>query len=113
MTSPFIKENSTAKTNKYQLKCKAIVGAANNQLDNSKTAEWLFKNKIIYAPDYLVNSGGVVAIASEINKTENALNQQLEKIGERLKQVLEESHKKKISTEVIAKNIAMKRIING
>ena len=44
------------------LKCRAIVGAANNQLDINKTDEWLFKNNIVYSPDYLVNSGGVIAI---------------------------------------------------
>ena len=98
--------------NKNYLKCSAIVGAANNQLDKSETAEWLFKNKIIYAPDYLVNAGGVIAIASEIKKTVNTLNQQLEKISERLKQVLEESDKNKQSTDVVAKYIALKRI-NG
>ena len=98
--------------NKNYLKCTAIVGAANNQLDKSETAEWLFKNKIIYAPDYLVNAGGVIAIASEIKKTENTLNQQLEKISERLRQVLEESDKNKQSTDVVAKYVALKRI-NG
>ena len=98
--------------NKNYLKCSAIVGAANNQLDKSETAEWLFKNKIIYAPDYLVNAGGVIAIASEIKKTENTLNQQLEKISERLRQVLEESDKNKQSTDVVAKYVALKRI-NG
>jgi len=96
--------------NKNYLKCSAIVGAANNQLDKSETAEWLFKNKIIYAPDYLVNAGGVIAIASEIKKTENTLNQQLEKISERLRQVLEESDKNKQSTDVVAKYVALKRI---
>ena len=99
-------------TNKNYLKCSAIVGAANNQLDKPETAEWLFKNKIIYAPDYLVNAGGVIAIASEIKKTENTLNQQLEKISERLRQVLEESDKNKQSTDVVAKHVALKRI-NG
>ena len=98
--------------NKNYLKCSAIVGAADNQLDKSETAEWLFKNKIIYAPDYLVNAGGVIAIASEIKKTENTLNQQLEKISERLRQVLEESDKNKQSTDVVAKHVALKRI-NG
>ena len=97
-------------SNKDQLKCNAIVGAANNQLDKPETAEWLFKNKIIYAPDYLVNAGGVIAIASEIKKNENTLNQQLEKIGERLRQVLEASDKNNQSTEIVAKQIAWQRI---
>jgi len=99
-------------SNKDQLKCKAIVGAANNQLDNLETEEWLMKNNIIYAPDYLVNSGGVIAIASEINQTKNLLIKRLEKIGERLNSVLIESKKKKKSPNSIAKRKAWERI-NG
>ena len=95
-----------------QLKCKGIVGAANNQLDNSETGEWLLKNNIVYSPDYLVNSGGVIAIASEINETENLLEKQLEKIGDRLKLVLTESKKNNESTDSVAKRIAWERI-NG
>ena len=99
-------------SNKDLLKCKAIVGAANNQLDNSATGEWLLKNNIVYSPDYLVNSGGVIAIASEINGAENLLEKQLEKIGDRLKPVLEESKKNKESTDSVAKRIAWERIYN-
>ena len=95
---------------KNQLKCRVIVGAANNQLENSALGEWLIKNNIVYSPDYLVNSGGVIAIASEINKTENLLEKQLEKIGNRLKFVLEESKKKNEPTNLIAKRIAWERI---
>ena len=93
-----------------QLKCKAIVGAANNQLDNSETGDWLLKNNIIYSPDYLVNSGGVIAIASEINSTENLLERQLEKIGDRLELVLTESKINNESTNSVAKRIAWERI---
>jgi len=96
-----------------QLKCKAIVGAANNQLDNSETGEWLLKNNIVYSPDYLVNSGGVIAIASEINKTEGFLEKQLRKIGDRLKLVLAESKKNDESTDLVAKRIAWERINNS
>jgi len=97
-------------TTRGKLKCKAIVGAANNQLDNSKTGEWLLKNNIVYSPDYLVNSGGVIAIASEINETENLLEKQLEKIGDRLKLVLTESKKNNESTDSVANRISWERI---
>ena len=93
-----------------KLRCKAIVGAANNQLDSSETGEWLLKNNIVYSPDYLVNSGGVIAIASEIDGTENMLEKQLEKIGDRLKLVLTESKDNKESTDSVARRIALERI---
>ena len=108
--SPCALGSAINQSNKDQLKCKAIVGAANNQLENSEIAEWLLKNKIVYSPDYLVNSGGVVAIASEINKTENLLEKHLEKIGDRLNQVLEESMKNNESTDLVARRIAFERI---
>ena len=108
--SPCALGSAINQSNKDKLKCKAIVGAANNQLDNSEIAEWLLKNKIVYSPDYLVNSGGVVAIASEINKTENLLEKHLEKIGDRLNQVLEESKKNNESTDLVARRIAFERI---
>ena len=98
------------KSNKETLKCKAIVGAANNQLDDVDTARWLLKNNIIYSPDYLVNSGGVIAIAAEINKTEDLIEKELEKISDRLKIVLEESKKNNESTNSVAERIAWDRI---
>ena len=97
-------------SNKYQLQCKVIVGAANNQLDDSSIGGWLKKKNIVYSPDYLVNSGGVIAIASEINNTQNILTKQLEKIGDRLLPVLEESKKSGESTDLVARRIAWERI---
>jgi len=97
-------------SNKYQLQCKVIVGAANNQLDHSSIGGWLKKKNIVYSPDYLVNSGGVIAIASEINNTQNLLTKQLEKIGDRLLPVLEESKKSGESTDLVARRIAWERI---
>jgi len=97
-------------SNQKQLKCKAIVGAANNQLENPSVAELLFKGKIVYSPDYLVNSGGVIAIACEINNTENLLEKYLEKIADRLNPVLQESKMNNESTDLVARRIAWERI---
>ncbi len=96
--------------NKNKLQCKSIVGAANNQLEDPTIGEWLNNNSILYAPDYLVNSGGVIAIASEINKTEIFIEEQLIKIGNRLTSVLEESKRSGESTNLVAKRIALERI---
>ena len=82
-------------------------------VDDEETDEWLFKNNIIYSPDYLVNSGGVIAIASEVNKTQDLLEKQLSEISDRLELVLQESIKNKVSTDSVAKRIAMERINNS
>ena len=110
IVSPCALGGAITRSNQNQLKCKAIVGAANNQLENPAIAEWLLKNKIVYSPDYLVNSGGVIAIASEINNTGNSLEKQLEKITDRLKPVLQESKKNNESTDLVARRIAWERI---
>ena len=108
--SPCALGGAINQSNLRQLKCKAIVGAANNQLENPTIAAWLLKNKIVYSPDYLVNSGGVIAIACEINNTENLLEKHLEKIPDRLKLVLQESKKNNESTDFVARRIAWNRI---
>ena len=108
--SPCALGGAINKISREKLKCGSIVGAANNQLDSSETAEWLLKNNIVYSPDYLVNSGGVIAIASEINGTENTLHEQLFQISKRLELVLAESKKNNESTHLVAKRIAWDRI---
>lgn len=49
------------------LGCRAIIGAANNQVDNLDTVQWLHDNNIDYITDYLVNAGGVIAIDNEVS----------------------------------------------
>ena len=60
-----------------------------------------------------MNSGGVIAIACEINGTENFLETYLAKISDRLKVVLEESRKNNQTTDFIAKLNAWTRIKNA
>lgn len=95
---------------KKKLKCKAIVGAANNQLDRPETAIWLKKNNIFYATDYLVNSGGVIAISCEINNSEKILEEQLNTISDKVLLLLRESQKSSLSTDKIAEELAWERI---
>jgi len=108
--SPCALGGAINQSNQQQLQCKAIVGAANNQLENPSIGDFLLRNKIVYSPDYLVNSGGVIAIACEINNTENLLEKYLKKIADRLKTVLLESKKNTESTDLVARRIALKRI---
>ena len=108
--SPCALGGAINQSNVNLLKCRSIVGAANNQLKDTSIGQYLHKKKIIYSPDYLVNSGGVIAIASEINKIENLLEEQLVKIGDRLLPVLQESKKSGQSTDVVARRIAWERI---
>lgn len=49
-----------------QLKAKAIAGSANNQLLENSHGHMLHEKGIIYAPDYVINSGGVINVADEL-----------------------------------------------
>lgn len=49
-----------------QLKVKAVVGSANNQLLLEKHGEVLKQKGILYAPDYIVNAGGLIQVADEL-----------------------------------------------
>lgn len=47
------------------LRCRAVVGCANNQLANEKCGQQLQECGILYAPDFVVNSGGLLNVAAE------------------------------------------------
>ena len=68
------------------------------------------RKQYFYAPDYLVNSGGVIAISCEINNSEDTLDDQLNKICDKVLLLLEESKKSSLSTDKIVEDLAWKRI---
>jgi len=49
-----------------RLRCRAIAGAANNQLTEERVAKLLAARGILWAPDFVVNAGGIVNIAVEL-----------------------------------------------
>ncbi|WP_419569757.1 Leu/Phe/Val dehydrogenase [Rheinheimera sp.] len=49
-----------------QLKCKIIAGCANNQLKESRHGDILRQMGILYAPDYVINAGGIINVSLEI-----------------------------------------------
>jgi leucine dehydrogenase len=49
-----------------ELRCAAVVGAANNQLAEPDCADLLSEAGVLYAPDFVVNAGGVINIAGEL-----------------------------------------------
>jgi leucine dehydrogenase len=50
-----------------ELKCKVVAGAANNQLARPEHAGALAEMGILYAPDFVINSGGLMNVADELN----------------------------------------------
>jgi glutamate dehydrogenase/leucine dehydrogenase len=50
-----------------ELRCAAVVGAANNQLSSPADADALARAGVLYAPDFIVNAGGVINVAEELD----------------------------------------------
>lgn len=50
-----------------QLKCQGIGGSANNQLEDPSHGEMLLQKHILYAPDYVINSGGIINVSWELD----------------------------------------------
>ncbi|HLR51844.1 MAG TPA: Glu/Leu/Phe/Val dehydrogenase [Candidatus Avamphibacillus sp.] len=93
------------------LKAKVIAGSANNQLKTDKHGEILHEKGIVYAPDYVINSGGVINVADELNgyNQERALKK-VDEIYNILLNVFEISRKENIPTAIAADRMAEERI---
>ena len=74
-----------------ELNCNAIIGSANNQLDMKETDRFLHKRGVTYFPDYLVNAGGVIALAAELDEQMENLSFYLEMMGDRTHAILSEA----------------------
>ncbi|WP_418513661.1 Leu/Phe/Val dehydrogenase [Corallibacter sp.] len=95
-----------------KLQAKVIAGAANNQLaTEEKHGKILQEKGIVYAPDFLINAGGIINVYAELEgydkkeimrKTENIYNTTLE--------ILDSAEKNNITTNHAALNIAQNRI---
>tara|TARA_B100000902_G_scaffold400026_1_gene474727 strand:- start:4670 stop:5773 length:1104 start_codon:yes stop_codon:yes gene_type:complete len=95
-----------------RLRCSVVAGAANNQLeDEYRDSNLLLNRKIVYAPDFLINAGGLINVYSEINGYNkiNALKQTEEIYNTTLK-ILSKSESESITTHAAALMIAKERI---
>ncbi len=98
----------------YKLKAKVIAGAANNQLANEdKHGRLVQERGIVYAPDFLINAGGIINVYAELEdygrqeimrKTENIYNTTLE--------ILKHAEANDVTAQTAALNIAKERIEN-
>ncbi|MBI4211297.1 MAG: Glu/Leu/Phe/Val dehydrogenase, partial [Deltaproteobacteria bacterium] len=50
-----------------ELKCRVVAGGANNQLERPEHAKLLKQRDILYAPDYVINAGGLISVFREIS----------------------------------------------
>ncbi len=94
-----------------KLRAKVIAGAANNQLKESRHGEMIHDLGIVYAPDYVINAGGVINVADELYgyNSERALRK-VEGIYQNIEKVLEIAARDNIPTYKAANRMAEERI---
>ena len=91
-----------------QLKCKAVAGGANNQILDDASGEALKARGIFYAPDFVINGGGVINAAAEVDGPYNkdAVLAKVDNIYNTIEHILSESKKTGEPEGVIATRFA-------
>lgn len=86
-----------------QLRCAAVVGSANNQLADAEAADLLDARGILYAPDYVVNAGGLLYVALTYKgRPSSEIAGRIASIGQRLDSIFEQSEREGRSPAEIA-----------
>jgi len=95
-----------------QLSCAIVAGAANNQLEDNRHGMLLYERGIRYAPDYVINAGGLIVIYME-SKGHNLEEtmEAIEGIGDRIGRVIAISKEQGRPTYEIANQLADDRIL--
>jgi leucine dehydrogenase len=95
-----------------RLRCKIVAGAANNQLAEDGDARRLADRGITYAPDFVVNAGGVLHLAGyeRLGWTPDEMARRLEGIGQTLLEVLEVAADQGITPAAAADSLVAERL---
>ncbi len=95
-----------------RLKVRGVAGGANNQLVMPEMGELLRRRGILYAPDYVINGGGIINVAAEIsgNYSRDWVGQKLDRLIGTLGDVLDEALETDKPTNAVADRIARQRI---
>jgi leucine dehydrogenase len=96
----------------YRIKAQVIAGAANNQLAvEAVHGQILRERNIVYAPDFLINAGGIINVYGEIVKYDKAeALRRTENIYNTTLEILDFANKNNITTQLAAMRVAENRI---
>jgi leucine dehydrogenase len=98
------------------LQCKAICGCANNQLLEDRHCDLLKEKNIIYAPDFVVNAGGLINVANELDKEgyhPKTSREKIHKLYEMINEIYKIADDENISTNQAAIKLAQYKIKCG
>ncbi|WP_419418766.1 Leu/Phe/Val dehydrogenase [Legionella sp. D16C41] len=94
-----------------QFQTSIIAGAANNQLAHSHHGRLLHAKNICYAPDYVINAGGLILAASKyLHIHENDVDQYIERIPNSLAEIFKRSASEDRATSEIADMMAQEKL---
>ena len=95
-----------------RLACRAIAGAANNQLAEPEDAERLRERGILYAPDYVVNAGGIIQLVGLEDEgwDEVRLEERLAAIGDTLRALFAEADAEAVTPAEAADRLVRRRL---
>jgi leucine dehydrogenase len=95
-----------------ELSVLGVVGAANNQLADPSGAGQLTARGILWAPDFVVNAGGVIylSMASEPNADQAAIAARVDAIGDTVAAIFTDAHSQQITTLAAAERLAAARL---
>jgi leucine dehydrogenase len=95
-----------------RLRCRIVAGSANNQLATLEDAERLRDTGILYAPDFVINAGGVVyALGVEhLGWARHAIEERLSDIGGTLAEIYTRADAEGITTQAAAERLARARL---
>lgn len=92
------------------LRVPLVVGAANNQLVNDDAAEELRRRGIVWAPDFVINAGGLIAVADELHGFNRArVERSIERIGDTLEEIFARAADGDTNTLTAAQELAVER----
>jgi leucine dehydrogenase len=95
-----------------RLKAKVIAGGANNQLSTPDMGEKLKERGVLYAPDYVINGGGIINVAAEISGNYDPawVDGKVQRLVQTLGEVLDQAQKENRATNRVADELARMRI---
>jgi leucine dehydrogenase len=95
-----------------KLKATVVAGGANNQLSTEEDGARLADRDILYAPDYVINAGGIINVAREYygGSSDEQVRTEIGRIPDRLVQIFQEARTAQRPTNLIADELA-RRIV--